>query len=317
MSDGTSRARTWRVTQIPRSVGEETLRAQLLALIKERNPTQTEVEKSILQLTLAPSTRGYLCATVTVYGSLPAVTQQLYHIDNAFLGITPLYEDSKALVDIIAVPGLGSHALGSFKNSGSFAVWLRDFLPLDVHNIRVLLYGYDTTLAGSDSKSSIRDYSKSLLESIRAFRAGTETEGRPIVFIGHSLGGLLIKEALVLASSNLGDRQSRDFSLSISGLIFFGVPNLGLRQSQLEALVAGQPNAVLIRDLVVDDDSEPSPYLKELSRKFIDYSRGLEPKLQIVSYYERRASPTIEASSLSNCQCSSECTFLPRVNRGM
>lgn len=69
------------------------------------------------------------------------------------------------------MPGLGSHALGSWKSPNSDDVWLRDFLPKDVPNIRVLLYGYDTVLPGSLSKQSIEDLGGALLEQVVAFRA--------------------------------------------------------------------------------------------------------------------------------------------------
>src|SRR5436305_14442393 len=74
---------------------------------------------------------------------------------------------------IIAVSGLASHALGSFKAPGGCKVWLRDFLPNDIPNIRVLIYGYDTTLVKSEAKYSIVDLAKSLLKSIKAFRDNT------------------------------------------------------------------------------------------------------------------------------------------------
>ena len=74
---------------------------------------------------------------------------------------------------IIAVSGLASHALESFKSPMGHEVWLRDFLPPDIPNIRVLIYGYDTTLAKSRAKYSIVDLAKSLLESVKAFRDGT------------------------------------------------------------------------------------------------------------------------------------------------
>jgi hypothetical protein len=75
---------------------------------------------------------------------------------------------------VIAIPGVASHPIGSWKAPDSTDVWLRDFLPHDVSNIIVLLYGYDTTLEQSDSKQSIVDLAKSLLESIKAFRKTTE-----------------------------------------------------------------------------------------------------------------------------------------------
>lgn len=82
------------------------------------------------------------------------------------------------LRSIIAVPGLGSHALGSWKSTNSDEVWLRDFLPRDLTNIRVLLYGYDTILPGSLSKQSIEDLGSALLEQVNAFREHNGVSGR-------------------------------------------------------------------------------------------------------------------------------------------
>lgn len=46
-------------------------------------------------------------------------------------------------------------------------------------NIRVLLYGYDTTLPGSLSKQSIEDLGGALLEQIIAYRAGDGVRDSP------------------------------------------------------------------------------------------------------------------------------------------
>ena len=114
--------------------------------------------KGSFELDLGPHTNVKVPAHVTV--------------DADFLGITTLYDgavDNKA-VDLLAVPGLGSHAFGSFKSIDSGENWLRDYLPVALPNIRVLLYGYDTSLVNSNAKESITDLARRLLISIRAHR---------------------------------------------------------------------------------------------------------------------------------------------------
>lgn len=74
-------------------------------------------------------------------------------------------------------------------------------------------------------------------------------------------------------------------------MMFFGVPNLGLRNDQLRTLVKGQPNEALIECLLVDNDSEASHFLNRLGDQFSDICRG---KYQVVSFYERMLSPTLE-----------------------
>lgn len=77
-------------------------------------------------------------------------------------------------LSIIAVPGLGSHALGTWKSPTSDDVWLRDWLPGYVPRLRVLLYGYDTTLSDSQSKQCVQDMGGTLLEQIIAFRSADD-----------------------------------------------------------------------------------------------------------------------------------------------
>lgn len=49
-------------------------------------------------------------------------------------------------------------------------MWLRDFLPHSVVNARILTYGYDTKIYGSQSEESILELAKALLESIKTTR---------------------------------------------------------------------------------------------------------------------------------------------------
>jgi hypothetical protein len=73
-------------------------------------------------------------------------------------------------------------------------------------------------------------------------------------------------------------------------MLFFGVPNLGLRNDQLETFVRGQPNAALIHDLVVNNDSEPSTFLKRHAREFSEDCKGY----RVVTFYECKYSPTLK-----------------------
>lgn len=71
-------------------------------------------------------------------------------------------------------------------------MWLRDFLPEHVPNTRILTYGYDSTLFKNNSTASIQEFSRNFLQALNSARVGSTC--RPIIFIGHSLGGILIKE---------------------------------------------------------------------------------------------------------------------------
>ncbi|OQE13144.1 hypothetical protein PENFLA_c053G03067 [Penicillium flavigenum] len=145
-------------------------------------------------LSLEVAAKGKRFVYATVYITTPLSGEDLcarlhrsgkcypYSYTCKFDGITPLYEDEKgADVDVIAVTGLGGHALGSWKSRNSDEVWLRDFLPEDMPNIRVLLYSYDTMLPGSQSRQSIGDLGSAFLEQVTAFRANDGVSGLPYV----------------------------------------------------------------------------------------------------------------------------------------
>lgn len=82
-----------------------------------------------------------------------------------------------------------------------------------------------------------------------------------------------------------------DLSKASYGLVFFGVPNLGLRNDQLRTLVRGQPNEALIHDLLVDSDSEPSTFMQRLADQFSESCKG---HYRVLTFFERAYTPTLE-----------------------
>ena len=55
--------------------------------------------------------------------------------------------------------------------------------------VRLMTYGYESRVAGSEDTRHLEDYASELRETL-----GGLTGKRPLVFIAHSLGGLIIKE---------------------------------------------------------------------------------------------------------------------------
>lgn len=113
-----------------------------------------------------------------------------------FYGFTPLYTPEGDIeADIIAITGLAGHAFGSWAAS-PHEMWIRDFLPNDLPRARVLLYGYDSNLAGNQSKNILAGFSNNFVANFHTMRSLSGSGNRPIIFIGHSLGCLIIKDAL-------------------------------------------------------------------------------------------------------------------------
>ncbi|KAM0805341.1 hypothetical protein BDR22DRAFT_393554 [Usnea florida] len=76
-------------------------------------------------------------------------------------------------------------------------MWLRDILPNVVLNARVATYSYDSDWRDADIKTSLRKCGEQLLNVLLQNRSAEKEKRRPLVFIGHSLGGLVIKQVSV------------------------------------------------------------------------------------------------------------------------
>ena len=247
---------------------------------------------------LAADSDRTLCATLTSF-KRPTPANRRWHVDKDFIGFTALHDPELADVDIIAVTGLGGHALGSFRSSEGTSVWLRDFAPEDVPHARFITYGYDSAVAASDSNQGIAELAHTLLDGLVIFRRRTQTQRRPLCFVCHSLGGVVLKEALVMSSRAVRPEHKawHNVLLATLGFVLMGVPNLGLRHDQLTTVVEGQANRGFIRDLLVSADEEPSQFLGRLTSDFADICSQVRPGWKIVSYYETMRSPTVSVSS--------------------
>lgn len=71
-------------------------------------------------------------------------------------------------------------------------MWVRDALPSRLDTARVMLYGHDSRVANSNSVQGISTIAEAFRGALRVSMGGNKT--RPVIFIGHSLGGLIIKQ---------------------------------------------------------------------------------------------------------------------------
>jgi len=246
---------------------------------------------------LAADGERTLCATVTSRRR-PVPQKRTWRVDDDFIGFTPLCDPEDAEVDIVAVTGLGGHALGSFRSASGATVWLRDFAPQDVPRARFVTYGYNTGVVASDSNQGVRELAHTLLDSLAIFRQRTQTQKRPLLFVCHSLGGVVLKEALVMSSKATEAKHEKllEVMTVTYGLVFMGVPNLGLKHSQLETIVKGRPNEGFVKDLLVRSDGEASQFLSYLTSEFSDLDKRRRLPFEIVSYYETMSSRTVVVS---------------------
>jgi hypothetical protein len=111
---------------------------------------------------------------------------------------------------IVAIHGLDGHPTESWTANGK--LWLRDFLPDKIPHARIMSYGYDAYTRNRQqlSDQTIYDHAEALVAALAARREETnvrhdnshryyilltamQTQRRPIVFVAHSLGGIVLK----------------------------------------------------------------------------------------------------------------------------
>ena len=85
-------------------------------------------------------------------------------------------------------------------------------------------------MAFSKGVGNIKDNARFILNQLSAERAvyGSEgSKGRPIVFICHSLGGIIVKKPMVLAHERSSEVDFKDILDSTKAMAFLSVPYRG------------------------------------------------------------------------------------------
>ena len=205
------------------------------------------------------------------------------------VGIFELSERSQAkTVDVVAVHGIMGHPLETWKHENG-KVWLKDFLAKDLPSARIMTFGYDSAVAFSKGVGNIEDNARFLLNQLSAERAGSEgRSGRPIVFVCHSLGGIVVKKAMVLAHERSSELDFKDILENTKAMAFLSVPHKGADIAWWGTFGANILNSASLGTStsknLIKDLKKHSPALMDISKQFVPRSQGLT----IYAFYERR-----------------------------
>ncbi|KAK4977595.1 hypothetical protein LTR42_001966 [Elasticomyces elasticus] len=106
--------------------------------------------------------------------------------------------------DIFFVHGLAGDRRATWTKDDIF--WPQDLLKAQIPHARILTFGYDADpihffRLGGQNHQTIFSHAQDLLTAVKNKRDDPKVKDRPIVFVGHSLGGLVIKQ--VRQSSSL------------------------------------------------------------------------------------------------------------------
>ncbi|KAK3682502.1 hypothetical protein B0T22DRAFT_385937 [Podospora appendiculata] len=180
------------------------------------------------------------------------------------------------------VAKLAGKAILSPAVSGHFAraphMWARQGIRGFVSTARVMLYRHRALADGIDLEGLAMD----LLDQIQQLRQGTG-RSRPLFFIAHSIGGLVVKLALVRATQLA---EYREIMYNCHGVSFFATPHRGssymsmknLRESIRQLLHLQRPlPESLVRELRVNNST-----LATIHEDFVD----IMSELRVWTFYE-------------------------------
>lgn len=136
---------------------------------------------------------------------------------------------------------MSEDAVETWTDPESGTNWLRDLLPRHVRVGRVVSYGYDATVrsfAADDASENIQRMAESLVQELRANRQFAGTLRRPIIFICHGLGGVIVKRSLIYSSTRTAPKVVHlwDQFVSTFAILFFGTPHGRSATSNWQAL---------------------------------------------------------------------------------
>jgi hypothetical protein len=99
-------------------------------------------------------------------------------------------------------------------------------LAKDIPTARIMTFGYDADVVklwGMAGSNTLRNHGKNLAFAVSDRRR--ECRNRPVIFIAHSLGGLVCEQALLICGE--GERNLEKVFQSTLGIIFMGTPHGG------------------------------------------------------------------------------------------
>ncbi|KXT07947.1 hypothetical protein AC579_3909 [Pseudocercospora musae] len=210
------------------------------------------------------------------------------------VGLRVLHEpEGPPVADLVFVHSLGGGSQRTWSDDGrteSFwpLYWLPYEMPLDA--TRIHTYGYSSHVSPSDPEHllEISDLAKDLLAKLRF---GTGRQGRslevgsaPLIFVAHSLGGLIIKKAYLLASSEHNTTYG-DIAQATTAFLFLSTPHRGIDRTGAVDDILSLSVEAWKQASQLGLTREFLSRLQEINEQF----RDLANLLKIYSFYERPA----------------------------
>ncbi|CEI39890.1 unnamed protein product [Fusarium venenatum] len=150
----------------------------------------------------------------------------------------------RVTVDIVAVhslDGLGSNVDGPWTWSSGQPKepvhWLRDsnMLRRKIPTARIMTFNYDSTWITNAPQTRVELHGEDLIRSLHNIR---QDKQRPVVFVAHGFGGLVVQECEQGLIFALCDTEFEDILHSTAGFVSLGTPFRGINIHWAADLIA-------------------------------------------------------------------------------
>jgi hypothetical protein len=209
-----------------------------------------------------------------------------------------LHDCPDATVDICFVHGLTGDRESTWTTRGQSASWPKTLLPPRLSGARILTYGYDAYIVrkGVAGSNRLIDHATNLLHDLTTDRDLNNASSRPLIFIAHSLGGLVCKKAILLSRNN-PEAHFCDIFDCVKGIIFMGTPHKGSWMADWAKIPASafglvkSTNKSLLGILQIDDQ-----LLESIQVEFWSMVRGLREsgrRFEVTCFFEELPLPVV------------------------
>ncbi len=208
-------------------------------------------------------------------------------------GIKILFDGGlRADVDVVFVHGLTGNAYNTWLHKDAGIHWPSDLLKDDMPESRILSFGYDADIVNfwnPASMNRLSNHAENMVGELARKRERTNTEARKILFVAHSLGGLVVERALGHSKSSV-ETHLHQVERCTAGIAFLGTPHCG---SDLASwAVLGTQMASILKcankDIVavLEPGSEMLRIVQQEFHKILRHRKNEGLEIAITCFYE-------------------------------